>query len=406
MSGGYFLATLINNALPFLLLPVLTSYLNPDAYANIALFTAYVAIINAISGSTIQLYITKFFFKQPKNEIAKIIGNGVFVVFVLNILIMLVLVLSYQPLADFYGLPVIWMLLIPLNSFAYILFNVLLTVFRNQKKVLSFGVNQIANTSINFIATLLLVSVFLVGWEGRIIGIILSNIISAIVALYILRTNGYFNLCFKYNLFKNFIRFLTTLLPNSLQSVIGNRIGVLFLQLFFTKEILGIYSVGYQIAYVVMIIIVTLNLSWSPFIFEELSKNNSANKSNIVRMFYMHFSIVIAAFLFVNLASGTVIRVMSTPDYYSADQFIIWLSLGMIFNGLSIFIQPVLIHYDYQSFIGRISIVSLVIMLLVHYIGVYYFGYMGVAYAYCLTYFVIFMSFFLKSKRILNLFVI
>ncbi len=48
MSGGYFFTTLINNAIPFLFLPVLTRYLSPAEYANIALFSFYLAISNSL----------------------------------------------------------------------------------------------------------------------------------------------------------------------------------------------------------------------------------------------------------------------------------------------------------------------------------------------------------------------
>ena len=47
--GGYFLTTIINSALPLLFLPILTRFLEPAEYANIALFNFYLALSNTLS---------------------------------------------------------------------------------------------------------------------------------------------------------------------------------------------------------------------------------------------------------------------------------------------------------------------------------------------------------------------
>ena len=65
-TGGYFITSIINNTLPIILLPILTSFLLPEDYANITLFTAYWAIVNALTGAAVNSYIANLFFDNPK----------------------------------------------------------------------------------------------------------------------------------------------------------------------------------------------------------------------------------------------------------------------------------------------------------------------------------------------------
>jgi len=403
MTGGYFIATIINNALPFLLLPLLTRFLTPEDYSYIALFTAFTAIVNSLTGLSLESYIAKYFFDHPRSFIAKIIGNGLLVLFGLNLAVCFVFYFTYSQLSGLYGLPLLWVLLIPANSFAYQLFFILLAILRNRKKVLAFSMNQISNTVLNVSITILFVVIVVFGWQGRLLGILLANIFSAGFALFYLKHKGFLSFSIDFKIAGNIIRFILTLIPNSLQSVIVNRIGIFFMQVYFTRELLGIFSVGFQIAYVVMIVIITLNLSWTPFLFEQLAGNKQTNKTHIIQMFYLHFVVVILGFLFVNLASGLVLKIMTTEMYYEAEQFILWLTLGMVFNGLTIFIQPILIKYNRQKFLGIFSAINLLLMLLIHYVCIKYFGYMGVAYAYFLTYLIMFVVIFIKAEKTMSL---
>lgn len=403
MTGGYFIATIINNALPFLLLPLLTRYLTPDDYSYIALFTAFVAIVNSLTGLSLESYIAKYFFDHSRQFIAKVIGNGLLVIFSLNLAVCAIFFLTYNHLSGLYGLPLLWVLLIPANSFSYQLFYILLAILRNRKNVLAFSFNQISNTILNVAITVFFLVFLVFGWQGRLVGILMANVLSAGFALFYLRQKGFLSFSIDLKTIGNILRFILTLIPNSLQSVIVNRIGIFFMQIYFTRELLGIFSVGFQISYVVMIVIITLNLSWTPFLFEQLSGKKEINKHHIIQMFYLHLLVVLGGFLFVNFASGLVLRIMTTEVYYEAEQFILWLTLGMFFNGLVIFIQPILIKYNRQKFLGVFSALNLIFMVLIHYVCVHFFGYMGIAYAYFFTYLIMFVVIFIKAEQTLSL---
>ncbi|HVL01538.1 MAG TPA: oligosaccharide flippase family protein, partial [Dongiaceae bacterium] len=51
--GIYLIASVINAAIPFLLLPVLTRYLEPAEYGEVAVFQVWVSMIGALCGLSV-----------------------------------------------------------------------------------------------------------------------------------------------------------------------------------------------------------------------------------------------------------------------------------------------------------------------------------------------------------------
>lgn len=391
--GGYFITTFIHSALPLLFLPILTRYLEPAEYANIALFNFYLAISNSLAGTSIPAMVSKNFFDKPKEYIAQIIGNSIFIVFTLSFTLFLLLFIFSSVLLPYVDLPLFWFLIIPWCSFFFIIYNITLTVLRNQKKVLAFSYHKIANISFNILLSLAFVVLLMWGWQGRLWGVFLSFIISSFIAIYYLWKNKYLNFALSRKIIKKTLNLLLYLLPNSFQTIIISQIGIFFMQLYFTKELLGIYSVGFQISFAIKLLYMTIGLSWAPYLYEIFSKPKSINRPHLVKMFYLLAIVLLGGVVFVNLLSGTILKIFTTSSYYDAKTYIPWFTIGYLFNGLIIFITPILIKLEKQKQITKISFINMIIMLVLNIILSKTFGPIGIAYAFCLTYLLMFLSF-------------
>jgi O-antigen/teichoic acid export membrane protein len=397
------LTTLINNAVPFLVLPLLTQFLAPEEYANVALFSFYLAISNALTGVSIPKVISKHFFDRDRQYLAKIVGNSIEVVFLFSLITLLIILVFYPFLNKYLDLDLLWMALIPLASFSWIIFNLGLTVLRNSKKVLLFTKHQIGNTTINFTFSIFLVVFLLWGWQGRILGIIISYFFSSIIMIFYLKKNGYLEFSLSKGIFKEILSLVFPLIPNSFQSVVISQIGIFFIQFYYTKDLLGVYSIGFQIACAIQLLITTLNLSWSPFLFEQLAKPEKINHIYLTRMYLVLNSVVFLGVLFVNSFSGLILRIMTTPDYFKAKEFIPWFTVGFFFYGLYSFLMPILIKYEKQNYISFVSFSNMFVMIGLNYWLSFLYGYIGIAYAYCFTYFIMFLSLFWKAHKVLPL---
>lgn len=397
--GGYFITTFINSSLPLLLLPILTRYLSPAEYANIALFNFYIAISNSLAGTSVPTVISKNFFDKPKEYIAKIVGNSIRVVFVFSFIISLLMFLLYDYIGEYLDLPLIWLVLIPWGSFFYILLSIALSIHRNEKKVLIFSYHKIFNTAINILVSLFLVVVLLWGWQGRLTGVLVSYAVSAVGALYYLIKNNYLDFSYSKKVIKNILNTIVPLIANAFQSVIISRVGFFFMQLYFTKELLGIYSIAFQISYFVHLLFITISFSWNPFVYEQVSNPKKLNLIRLTRVLYLISFILFAGGVFVSLFSGFILRVFTTEEYYGAVEFITILSAGVFFNGLYVFLLPILIKKEKQKSISVISLVNMIIMLGLNVLFINLFGYIGIAYAFTATYFLMFVPIAIISQK-------
>ena len=71
----YILGDVLNKAVPFFMLPILTRYLTPEDYGIIATFTVLVSFLMVFTGLSIHGSISVNFFKMEKEELKIFIGN-------------------------------------------------------------------------------------------------------------------------------------------------------------------------------------------------------------------------------------------------------------------------------------------------------------------------------------------
>lgn len=403
MSRGYFVTTFINQTIPFMVLPVLTRYLAPGQFANVALFSFYLAIVSALTGASVPTVIEKHFFESAKTRIAMLIGNSLLVIVAFSLAALLAIGITYPFLKKYFDLNLFWLLLVPLSACALNVFSLGLAVMRNEKKRLLFGQHQIGNTAINIAISLLLVVVFLQGWQGRVWGIIISYFVSMLLVYSYLQANGYISFAISKRYFKDILGVALPLVPNSFQAVIIAQVGIFFMQLQFSKEWLGVYAVAFQLAYAVRLLSNALALSWSPYLFEQFAKMDGINRMYLTRMFLALIGLMLLGAAFIIVFSGKILLVMTDLKYWDAKKFIPWLAAGFFFQGVYIFFMPFLIKFEKQGYISKVSFLSMLAMIALNFWFIRGFGYMGIAFAFAVIYFLMFLAVAWKAQQIFPL---
>lgn len=403
MSGGYFATTFVNNAIPFLVLPLLTRYLSPPQYGHVALFSFYLALCNALTGVSLPTVISKNFYSSGKPHVARLIGNSLLIALAFSSTTMVFILAAHPFLRRYFELELFWLLLIPLTSLAFIVFSMGLTVMRNEKKGSLFGRHQIGNTAMNITVSLLLIAVFLWGWQGRVWGIIISYFISALLMFAYLKSNGYISFAISKEFLHGILKVALPLIPNSFQSVVISQVGLFFMQLYFSAELLGVYAVGFQVAFAIKLLGVALALSWTPYLYEQLARPNSINRIFLSRMLIALAAVMTMGVVFINVFSVFILKLMTSHSYYGSQKFIPWFSIGFFFNGLYVFVLPMLIQHDRQRFISIISFSNMLIMIMLNIWLVDAFGYMGSAYAFAIVYLLMFLAFAWKAQVVFPL---
>lgn len=384
-QGAYFLVTIIQSALPLLLLPVLSAYLSTAEYGSVALFTFYYTIVLTLIGTSITFTISKSFFKYSHEDISVLITHSIWVTLFLTVLISGFFTVFKSFISNLINLPYFWIMMLPWVAFSFSTFNIVTLILRLEKKVKLFGLFKISHIFVNVVISLILVVLFSKGWEGRVWGISLSLFLALLLSFIYLNKKDYLRFSFDYSIFSEQLIALKKLIPYALQTIILTQVGIFFMEYHFSKDLLGIYYVGFQVSFAIKLLSTALSLSWGPFIYKALNEK-IINKTRITLYYWVLFIIMTAGLIFILSLASLIIQLLVTPEYYSATEYVSLLSIGLFFNGISVFLTPILIHFNDEKWLSNLSIVAALLAVILNAILPTFYGPIGIAYAFCFMY--------------------
>ncbi|MBW3517567.1 oligosaccharide flippase family protein [Flavobacterium sp. NKUCC04_CG] len=396
----YLGTSVINKAIPFLLLPILTKYLSPEEYGVLAIYQVMVSFVMPFIGMNMQNNITRNFFSQSKEFIAKLVYN-LMVVLTGTFVIVLILISIYLYLGGTrFDIPERWIFALPIIAYMNVFNDFNLTILRNSKKALQYGAFEISKTIIDLSLTILLIVVYNFGWEGRTTGMLLSTIIIGAISFYRIWKNGYLTFIFDRVQIKEILKISIPLIPHALGGVImafGDRI---FIDQMVGKAEMGIYTVGYQFGMIMILFTTAFNQTWTPWVYELLAKDKMESKVKIVKATYLvGIGFVCLAFL-ITFISYFLLPLMTTKHYHGAFVHVIWIALGYAFFGMYTLVFPYGVHVGKTSYLGIITFSAAVINMIANYFLIKMNGAVGSAQATLISYIFMFVAVWWYSNKL------
>jgi O-antigen/teichoic acid export membrane protein len=161
----------------------------------------------------------------------------------------------------------------------------------------------------------------------------------------------------------------------------------------------GIYSFAFMVAMLIQVVIGAVGKSWQPMFYKALSINDF---TILDKTFILNSRLVLSASLFLILFSYEFIFVLANKNYMDAQIIIIYLVIGFNF----FFLYTIFSQYNsyakktYIDSIITFIVVSLNIVL--NYIFIPIYGYVVSAITTIISYFTMFLLFYISSKYILK----
>ncbi len=134
---------MLNKAIPFLLLPILTTHLATDEFGVMSIYLMMINFFSAFIGMAIHTNVAKNFFKYSQEQLALMIGNILIILSVSTLFYFLITLGLSFIYSDFFSVPSIWILIIPLISLMQMITSINLTILRNEGKAVLYGVFEI-----------------------------------------------------------------------------------------------------------------------------------------------------------------------------------------------------------------------------------------------------------------------
>lgn len=384
----YFFANILNAAIPFLLLPILTRYLSVEEYGQIAMFQLLITGLSGVIGlNTVGAAGRKFYDRNiTKSDLAIYNTNCLWILLFTILIFTFVDVLFGREVSFLLSIPSQWVYFALIMSISSFIIKFRLNQWQIRGEAKKYGVLQISNSLFNFSGSLIFVVILSMGVQGRIDAMLISAVMMAIVSFYLLFKGRLISMSFpnKRNIYEalNFGAplvphvFGAFLLSSADRYVINDSLGI---------GAAGIYLLAVQLSSVMLIIFDAINKSYVPWLFKNLSENNDLMKIKIVKNTYRYFLIlIIIAFLGFHISPWGV-EVIAGDEFADASLIIGYLLVGQVFGGMYLMVTNY-VFYSKNTFslsvvtiiCGAINVILMIVFVRLH-------GVKGAAIAYTLS---------------------
>lgn len=402
-AGIYLLSNILNAVIPFILLPILTRYLNPSQYGEVAMFQTLLGALGAFIGATFVGAAGRKYYDADidKKELADFVGSCIQLTVIFSISVFSVLFVFQDKFSEWLSLKPSYVLFAVVVSFCMVIINLRLGQWQVRKKAFKYGALQISQSLFNMLLSLLLVVVLLKGAEGRINAQIIASVVFAVIALILLKKDSLLNVfTWRKDYLSEVLKFGIPLMPH----IAGGFLLTTVDRFVINKEIglaeAGIYMVAVQLTAAIGIIFDAINKAYVPWLFEKLKADQIKDKQQIVKFTYIWFSLIIVGVMLSFWIGPPIVVFIAGEQYREAGNVIGWLALGQGFQGMYLMVTNYIFYSKRTGLLSVASISSGILNLVLLVVLIRIFGLEGAAIAFATSMGIRFLStWWIAQKR-------
>ena len=402
-SAIYLVSNILSAAIPFLLLPVLTRYLSPEEYGEIAMFHVLLGAMAAVIGLNLHAAAGRKFYDGglTKEELREFIGSCLQILVATTLLILMLVFFARTHLSEWLGIDQQWIFLAVLVTPCMIVIQMRLVQWQVRKQARHYGALQVSQSLVDLTLSLSLVIVFGLGASGRISGQATAVGLFALIAVLLLRRSGLLSIfIWKPDLVREALRFGVPLIPHTGGLFLLSTVDRLVINAKLGLADAGIYMVAVQFSLALSLVFDAINKAYVPWLFERLKNNDNTEKRRIVKYTYGWFVILLISAVLLFFLAPPVVVFIAGDEYARAGNLVAWLALGQIFGGMYLMVTNYIFFSKRTGTLSLITIVSGMMNLMLLYVFVERWGLKGAAYAFCVAMLFRFvLTFWLANKR-------
>ena len=353
----YFFADIFNKAVPFLLLPILTTYLTPEDYGIIATFGVFTSILVIFISMNTLGSIEVTFFHISKEKLKIYIANIFFIISVSLIFILLITVLFNSQLTSLLDIPLEWLIVGVFISLAQVVNIINLLLWRVEHKAKNYSFFEITQNLFNVSLTLLFVIAINMDWEGRLLAMAIAMISFGFISFYIVvKVRNYFTFTYNKEYIKDALHYGIPLIPHSLAGWIKTGLDRVFLTSLVGVAATGIYSVGYQLGTIVMVIATSLYKAWLPKLYEMMSNITDEDKKRIVKFTYLYFIGIILLTIILYFSLDIFIKLFIGEEFSESKNIVLFILMAYAFDSMYFAVVPYMFYNKKTKIISAVTI--------------------------------------------------
>jgi O-antigen/teichoic acid export membrane protein len=359
-SSIYLVSNILNGLVPFALLPVLTRYLTPAEYGEVAMFQTWIAALAAFTGLSVHGAAERKYYDtgSDENALRCFIGACLQVLVLSTLVTFCIVCLFRTQLAELLGLQTQWLLWGVGVSTAGFLVQIRLGQWLVRKKALAYGALQISLSLMLTLLSILTVVVLLWAAEGRILAQIWTAAAFMGISLYFLHADRLIAFNTEWSRIREALAFGVPLIPHVAGGFLLASVDRIVVNAELGLGPAGMYMVAVQISTAMLLVFDAVNKAYIPWLYERLQRDVMAEKRQIVRYTYLYFCIVLLMAAIAFLLGPFLIRLIAGGQYTAAGEVIGWLALGQSFCGMYFMVTNYIFYSKRTAMLSLATITS------------------------------------------------
>lgn len=399
----YTASNLSRQAIGFILLPVITNYLSAGENGDLTTITSIVTLLGSFLILSAPGAINLEYFRQDQGKenfstyISSALINPLILFFVLTLLSFV-----FGPaLANWLEIATHWIYVIPLLALTTLLPQVLSIIYQARSQPLQYAAYNLSMTTLDLLFSILLIVGLSMNWEGRIIGNFGTKMLFGLIAFFLLYRSGLMRFKVNWSYTKDALFFGLPLILHILSANVMDLSDQLFIREMVGREELGVYSIGYKVGMIILILQAAMVMAWQPFLFKKLKEITPKQKKEIVQLSYLIMvGLVVAAGILYLISPLLFQYFVLSPEYQGGIKYVGIVALAYVFLGWYKMFSSYIIYTKNNKYLSYIAIFNIIFNLLLNYFLIKNYGTMGAAYATAISYFSFFVITAVVSQRV------
>ena len=401
---SYASINILNASVPFLLLPILTKYLSPSDYGLLSLIQLLMLASLPIILMNTHALLTIEYSKVSTERFQALLSTIIWIPIVSFIFLELIFFIFNSSIIKYFHIPMEYLYLIPL----FVLFQAIPTivpiVFQAKRDPLNFGKYKITMTLMNITLSLLFILYFAYGWEGRLYGIILSLILFTFIGLIVLYRINLLVFKVELTLLKSALQFGVPLIPHSIAGILLSMSDRVFLVNMLGEDAVGVYSVAFQIASAITIIMTSINQAWAPNLYEKLNRNPThKEKIKIIKTTYKIMTLMILITLIFLAIIPFLYNIFINNTYYEGKTLSRFIVVAFLFQGFYFMVTNYIFYSKKTKILSYITLTAVFLVWLLSYFLMPIYGVLASAYIILIIWLFQFLVTFYISNHIYSM---
>lgn len=351
-AGVYVAANVVNAALPFLLIPILTRALGPGPYGTVAMFGVAVNVLAAFTGLNANSAIAVRYFQLSADRVREYLGACV-VILGVSAIVLLALVLPFRDaLASRLQIPPLWLVVAIGVAAANFLTSVRLVLWQVGRSPWPYAALAIGQNAAHLCTAGALVVWGHYGWAGATIGQALSAFVAGGVAVFLLQRQYRMRVWGTRADIRDALAYGVPLVPHIVgglliaggdRYLVSSNLGV---------EAAGLYMMALQMGMALGVLTGAFNRAYMPWLLARLATPDPIRDVAIVRGTYAYGVLLAVAAAAVTACAPWVIPWIAGPAFVEAIGVVKWIAAAYACGGMYYMVT------NYVFYAGRTGTLS------------------------------------------------